>query len=150
VDADVRRSHLSKWRDSIRDSDLRHTEKAVAFVIATYMNGSGICWPSVATIAYGASLSERAVRDAVTMLNERGFLDIDRSSGRKANRYRIPTRHHVHGSTRHLTTTNPAHGAPESNRKQRGADQVGRAARTTCPTCGVAGGHHAADCETFA
>lgn len=142
------RSSVVRWRNAARDSDLRATEKAVVFVIATYMNAAGECWPSVNTIANGASLSERAVRSAIGGLELAGFIRVDRSKGRKASTYRIPTLHQLHRSGRptlHLATANGASGAPEREKK-RGAALT--SARAACQHCGVGAGNHSVDCPT--
>jgi hypothetical protein len=46
------------WRKAVRDSRLDTTAKAVAFVLDTYADKNGICWPGLSTIARGAGLNE--------------------------------------------------------------------------------------------
>jgi hypothetical protein len=91
------------WRDAVRDSELDATAKLVAFVLSTYMNGRGCARPSKETLAAGASLSSgrRAVDHAVDRLEGAGFLEVERSRGRTANRYQAtlsPTAHELRRS----------------------------------------------------
>jgi hypothetical protein len=69
------------WRDAIRDSDLGATPKAVAWCLSTYMDRNGSARPSRATLAKGASLSDRAVDKALAQLEHADFLAICKSSG---------------------------------------------------------------------
>lgn len=51
-----------RWCDAIRDSHLPANAKVVAFVMATYMNARGECWPSRATVARGAGVAPSTVQ----------------------------------------------------------------------------------------
>jgi hypothetical protein len=85
-----------RWREAVRDSKLRTTVKAVAFVISTYMSTDGYCRPRRATIAQGSPLaSVRSVDTAIAELEEAGFLDVDHSKGRTTSTYKatLPTAH---------------------------------------------------------
>jgi hypothetical protein len=68
----------------VRDSNLPALVKAVAFVVSTYSDGRGQCFPSRATLASGASMSDRTVDKALDLLE--GYRSIRRSgpSKRKA------------------------------------------------------------------
>lgn len=58
-----RRKFIFVWNEAVRGSDMPTTRKAVLWCLATYMNARGReAWPSVTTLARGASLSERATR----------------------------------------------------------------------------------------
>ncbi len=121
----------TQWRDAIRDSDeLDRTAKLVAFVLSTYMNGSGKAFPSKGTIAAGAGLGSgrRAVDQAIVRLEAAGYLDVQRTKGRTSWRYtattngatshalRRSTSHESH-STSHESTANGARRATESGSK---------------------------------
>ena len=121
----TRRPLVAEWRNTVRESGLDRTAKLVAFVLSTYMSGEGVAWPSKDTIAAGASLVPRAVDAAIDRLEAFGLLDVERSKGRKANRYRARdaglTVQGGRGSTPHLMQptpherpSNPARAAPES------------------------------------
>jgi hypothetical protein len=131
-----------QWRNAIRDSSMDATAKHTAHVISTYMNGAGDSFPGKETIARGASLSVRAVDEAIKRIEAAGFLKVVRSPGGRPNHYwaKLPHPADAAGSTpqemqgsetadpaaddneprssRHqtpqLTTSNPAGAAPES------------------------------------
>jgi len=50
------------WCDAIRDSDLSTLAKTIAFVMSTYMDGRGVCYPGRARIAKGASCAPSTVQ----------------------------------------------------------------------------------------
>jgi Helix-turn-helix domain len=64
------------WRDAVRDSNLPALVKAVAFVVSTYSDGRGQCFPSRGTLASGASMSDRTVDKALDLLETTGWLSI--------------------------------------------------------------------------
>ena len=79
---------LFEWRKALRDSDATLIEKAVGHVLACYMSTDGACFPSISTIARGASCSKRTVDHALTGLERRGLLRIEHGGGlRHPNRY---------------------------------------------------------------
>ena len=88
---------LASWRNAVRDSELDRTAKLVAFVLSTYMDGHGQAYPSMSTLAEGASLglNRATTRAAVARLESAGFLDVFRSRGRGSHRYEatLPTEH---------------------------------------------------------
>ncbi|WP_309546463.1 helix-turn-helix domain-containing protein [Pseudomonas aeruginosa] len=49
---------------------LTPAQKAVLISLADNANDEGVCWPSVAKIAERTCLSERAVQQAIKVLNE--------------------------------------------------------------------------------
>ena len=80
---------LFEWRKALCDSDATLIEKAVGHVLAMYMNADGACFPSIPTIARGASCSKRTVHNALAGLESRGLLRIKRGRGlRHPNRYK--------------------------------------------------------------
>ena len=91
------RSVVASWRDAVRDSELDRTAKLVAFVLSTYMDGDGRAYPSMATLAEGASLglNRATTRAAVARLESARFLDLFRSRGRGSHHYAatFPTEH---------------------------------------------------------
>jgi hypothetical protein len=82
------------WRIAVRESDLKKAAKLVALVLDTYMDGSGVAWPSRETIAHAASLSVDIVDRALSEIERAGLLTIERSRGRLSNGYQatIPNR----------------------------------------------------------
>jgi hypothetical protein len=130
----ARKALLAVWRDAIRDSELDAPTKAVAFTLSTYMNGRGFAYPSKAALAAGASVSKRTVDATVDRLEAAGFIELDRSRGRRSNHYQAslpPTVQELRRSewsTVQLATsnraaddTNRAGAAPESSRKRKKA-----------------------------
>ena len=75
------------WRDALRDSDLGRAAKAVGFVLSTYLNAQGRAFPSLETLADGASVSRRTAWAAIARLEQDGFLSVTRSRGRTSHRY---------------------------------------------------------------
>lgn len=58
------------------------TAKAVLISLADQANDSGVCWPSVGTIAKRTCLSERACQKAMVYLETAGFIRKDERPGR--------------------------------------------------------------------
>lgn len=61
---------------------LTPAQKAVLISLADNANDEGVCWPSVAKIAERTCLSERAVQQAIKVLNECRALSIEARQGR--------------------------------------------------------------------
>src|SRR5215218_9293065 len=138
----TRKSLVAIWRDAVRDDDqLNSTARLVAFVLSTYVNGSGLAYPSRGTLAAGAGLSTglRAVDRALSSLELAGFLAIERSRGRSSHRYTLTlpaTAHEVRRSewsTAHEATRNRA---PGTSNRARGAPESGESAESGAPTRG--------------
>lgn len=95
------------------------SDKAEAFVllaIADYCNDEGECWPSVASIARKARMTERGVQKICARLCEIGWLQIDLRRGRHGcNLYRIQTPNPVHPEPRSPRT--PEHQTPNPVRQ---------------------------------
>ena len=123
------------WRKAVRDSRDKYVDStavAVAFTLDSYADKTGYCWPSRATIAAGAKLTDKTVDQALRRLEHAGFLTASRSKGRTSNRYWLtfpnsgvaplldapPTTEHVrgnHGADDPVTTesTTSNHGADD-------------------------------------
>ena len=63
------------------------TEKAVLIALADRADDVGLCWPSVATLAQMTCFTDRAVRQCVRTLTEKGYLRVHISPGGKSNKY---------------------------------------------------------------
>lgn len=155
------------WRDAIRDDlELDRTAALVGFVLSTYMDGGGLCWPRVETIAAGAKLSRgrRAVQHALKRLEERGYLAVDWSQGKSSHRFSatLPTTAHrvrsSEWSTAHAVRTNRA--LDDTNRARRAHEDVEdvesgaadgasrfRGAPAACEECEQVGGRHLLECS---
>ncbi|RWY90951.1 helix-turn-helix domain-containing protein, partial [Pseudomonas aeruginosa] len=57
-------------------------QKAVLISLADNANDQGVCWPAVATIAERTCLSERAVRNAIRMLEDSRIVECHQRTGR--------------------------------------------------------------------
>lgn len=69
-------------------ADLDAKAKLVAFVLTTYADEGGVCWPSIATLARDTGLSEASVKRALVDLRRVGLLVSDPPSGpRMGNLY---------------------------------------------------------------
>ena len=84
----MRRSAVIVWREALRDGDVSSRGKVVGLVLATYFNRDcvGFAYPSLATLAQGASVSERTAGKAIDDLHAAGFVDVSRSIGRSSHR----------------------------------------------------------------
>ena len=64
--------------------EMSPSQKIVLILLADNANDDGICWPSLETICERTCLSERAVRNAITWLEECGALQKFKRGGRSA------------------------------------------------------------------
>src|ERR1022692_2851826 len=62
--------------------DLPCTDKIVLLALADHANDTGICWPSITTIAKKTSLAERSVRYSLRRLEKAGHLSTQNRYGR--------------------------------------------------------------------
>jgi hypothetical protein len=86
-------------------------EILVLLAIADYCNDAGECWPSVASIAQKARMTERGVQKICARLCDTGWLRIDHQAGRKGcNLYTIKAPNAVHPEPRSPRT--PEHIPP--------------------------------------
>tara|TARA_R110000824_G_scaffold183776_2_gene364813 strand:- start:1708 stop:2736 length:1029 start_codon:yes stop_codon:yes gene_type:complete len=76
---------------SIRASGLAPTDRLVMFVLASYANGEGRCWPSVATIARGSGLTRRGVQKAIRRLEGSDLISKDGDGRGGATAYIVAT-----------------------------------------------------------
>ena len=75
---------------AFRAPGMTTAEKMVLLVLADHARTDGICWPSMATIAERASMTERGVRAIVRRLESTGAIRLEEGGGRgKSNRYRV-------------------------------------------------------------
>ena len=101
------------WDNGPEDSG----ELLVLLAMADFADDAGICWPSVATVAKKARMSDRNARRVIRKLEGDGYLRTFPSSGRKSNKYQIlttpdklsalPQPGHLEHSTRTSATLNP-------------------------------------------
>lgn len=76
----------NEYRDRILESDLTAHARLVCLVLLQYRNRkTGLCYPSQLTLSRATALCENTVRRAVSELQEKGYLDIEkkRLSGNK-------------------------------------------------------------------
>lgn len=101
------------WRHAIADPEagLTPTQKLVALMISAHMNGTGVAWPSVPTLAEECGLHPRTVRRAKEALSDCGLLIVDLGGGRsKPNRYRAA----IPGHLRQCLAEKGVHQRPET------------------------------------
>lgn len=93
------------WYKQLRGADLTPTEGWVLVILSTYADAPNPAapaemsnaWPSRATLAAAAGLSEDTVKRVLRRLRQKGWLIVDEPGG---NQYR-------HGATTSYTLTNP-------------------------------------------
>ena len=92
-DAQLNTSNLTKWQLCIRWLDLTATTQHVALVLATYMDSTTLkAWPSTGTLARDTGRKPITVREAIRVLEYRGWLEVQRfrntrGDERTSNRY---------------------------------------------------------------
>jgi hypothetical protein len=114
------------WREALCASrELDSTAKVVGFALSMHMNGNGSAYPSLKLLAREAGLSPslHAVIRGIGRLEAIGFLEVERSAGRKVHHYlgTIPTTHEVRSSTTH---DEPATTHEEDSNYARGAYEL--------------------------
>jgi hypothetical protein len=76
-------THRTQWVHEVRkDSGLSRTTKLVALTLAAHMDTSGLCWPSITTIAQGAGLKRRATILHLSKLEAAGYIRRRKGVGR--------------------------------------------------------------------
>ena len=121
----------------------------VMLALADFCNDEGECWPSMASIAAKARLTERGAQKVIRRMEAQGHLSVDVGGGRKrCNVYRIAMRNpehetpnHVHPEPRSPRTAEhkprtevqetPNTGSPEPSRNHQGTVKVSRIASET-------------------
>jgi hypothetical protein len=56
------------------DQNVPPTPSHVLLILANFADADGVCWPAIATITSKSRLSERAIRDALRVLEEAGCI----------------------------------------------------------------------------
>jgi hypothetical protein len=75
----------------LEHSEARGSARLVLLVLAEHANGDSPAWPSVATIAQEANITERGVQLALHELERLGEVKVDPGGGRKrCNGYHLP------------------------------------------------------------
>lgn len=69
-------------------ASLSHTAKIVLLSLADNANDSGVCWPSISTVAKRCSLDERSVYRMITTLESGGHISTESRAG-KSTIYRV-------------------------------------------------------------
>jgi hypothetical protein len=64
------------------DLDIPSTEKMVLLCLCDYSNDTGVCWPSVPTIATKCSKSHRTIQAAIQWLRNEGYCSWDETPGK--------------------------------------------------------------------
>lgn len=81
-------SPLFTWRSAICESDLPMPARHLALTISLHMNErGGSAFPSVPTLAREMGASERTVERHLQTLEESGWIDVDRGTGRRSSTY---------------------------------------------------------------
>jgi len=65
----------------VRELDLPHVEKLVLFALASRVNESGECWPSLATLRKDTGLAQRTVQYRLRSLIARGLVSCEERRG---------------------------------------------------------------------
>ncbi len=99
-----------KLMTQVWDLELRHVEKLVLLSLADQANDTGLCWPSIATIAYRCGLSERGLRNVLDALAEAGQIRREQRAGRSTHYHVTPAPRAPHPGT--ACTPTPAPRAP--------------------------------------
>lgn len=73
------------------DLDIPSTEKMVLLCLCDFSNDSGVCWPSVPTIAKKCSKGDRTVQAAIQWLRDNGYCSWDETPG-KPHRFTLNPR----------------------------------------------------------
>ena len=80
-----------QWLQALAKTDppLSRSEITVAITLANMANAkTGICWPSLTTLAQSANANRRSVVRAINQLSDAGFIKVERTQGR-SNVYRL-------------------------------------------------------------
>lgn len=108
------------------DADISTAEKMVLLIIADHANDDGTnAWPSVATIARKASMSERSVQRHIKSLESAGLLRVEQQAGgnAKMRNDRRPNRYDLIISALHEVTTRTVESDGVTDETSRGDKQ---------------------------
>jgi hypothetical protein len=76
------------WTQAIGESDLDSTARHVARALSDFMDRNGACFPGREKIAKSTGYSVRTVERAIPKLEWKGWLEVERGTGRRSNIYR--------------------------------------------------------------
>jgi len=83
--------NIFEWQKSIRNSEtLSYSARLTAFLLATYADSKGVCWPSTAKLAASASLCRKTISKAIQELRDENLIQIRQQIGR-SNVYKLST-----------------------------------------------------------
>src|SRR5213592_1465088 len=82
---------VAAWRNAVRDSNLDPTAKLVAHTLTTYMDATGKAFPGKPALAEGSSIDKRTVDRALSRIEARGLLRIERTKGGRQARGKAAT-----------------------------------------------------------
>jgi DNA-binding transcriptional MocR family regulator len=95
MSASSERPLRARWRTAVMDADSTASASArlCACAVAEYVNDrTGMCYPSASTLAERMGVCERTARRARSELEDAGFIDLERRSGRSPRIWlRFPT-----------------------------------------------------------
>jgi hypothetical protein len=98
---------MSNWHlRAVRPERLKSPAKAVLLCLADLANESGVCWPSVETLAIHSGFAKSTVMEALKTLEHLGYFFIDRQIG-VTNKYQL--------NEKKLSTALPADGMVVDN-----------------------------------
>lgn len=66
-----------------------HAKKLVLLALADNANDDGVCWPSIKTLARKCDLSPQGVLNQLEQLVDEGRIEVERSNGKRSNRYTV-------------------------------------------------------------
>ena len=73
-----------------KGAEMRGAPLLVLLALADYANESGVCWPSIMTLALKSRVSERQVRRILRGLERNGEIEVDVNGGpRGVNLYKV-------------------------------------------------------------
>ena len=106
---------------AIEDGPASQADTMVLIALADFADKEGRCWPSMATIAKKARMSERGARNCVQRLIADGWLVIERGGGRScSNGYLVRISDKPNAARQPTQRTDGAHGAMGLHIQNRG------------------------------
>jgi len=110
------------------------TGKVLLMCLANYADENGECWPSQATISAEAELGERAARDWLKTLEDRGFIERQRRNRSDGSRTSDLIRLCLNRPLETPASDLPAESAGRPNQPASGAAPTGRRCRALNPS----------------
>ena len=74
---------------AVFDRRLRNADVRILAALGSFADRDGRCWPAESTLADGTGISERHIRDRLHVLEDVGYVQIERRPG-LSNIYRLP------------------------------------------------------------